>query len=363
MNRRIFIFSLLSLSISACSSNNSAKQASGDFDYIKIKETAQLVIPPPLEQPNYKNDYKVASPEQIFAGPVGEKIDVRAPALVLPIAASTRVELNSSAAKIWFDQVLDDKNLTEFVLAALKEKVTSDGVDFTEVDSDKHIYQSGWYHKNEETGMLFWSDTETKESMRFQYQLETKPHGRSVALLVTLIDYKNKENNTEIDPIDKQRAEVSMLNDVVGYVDYKYRQYQKENHLMRATQKIVSIGRSEQGEPAYIIEMEKDNVWANLPRFFEKYGFEIYDLNESKNIYYVNFVKPESSLWDSIWGDAQPVIEIENSKYQFVLSTDKEQTDKTILTIYDEAGNVLSNEVLTRIFDVVEPGLSFRNIN
>ncbi len=362
MNRRIFVFSLLSLSISACSSVNSAKRASGDFDYIKIKETAPLVIPPPLDKPAYKNDYKVASPEQIFAGPVGENIDVRAPALVLPVAASTRVENDSSAAKIWFDQVLEDKNLTSFIVAALKEKVTSDGVDFNEVDASKHLYQSGWYHKNEETGMLFWSDTETKESMRFQYQLETKPHGRSVALTVTLIDYKNKASDLAIDPIDKQRAEVSMLNDIVSYVDYKYRQYQKENSLMRATQKIVSLGENLKGEPAYIIEMEEDNVWSNLPSFFEKYGFEIYDLDESKKVYYVDFVKPESSLWDSIWGDAQPVIEIEENKYQFVLAPLKDNTEKTALTIYDETGKVLDTDTLSRIFNVIEPGLSFRNI-
>ncbi len=362
MNRRIFVFSLLSLSISACSSVNSAKRASGDFDYIKIKETAPLVIPPPLDKPAYKNDYKVAPSEQIFAGPVGENIDVRAPALVLPVAASTRVENDSSTAKIWFDQILEDKNLTSFIVAALKEKVTSDGVDFTEVDASKHLYQSGWYHKNEETGMLFWSDTETKESMRFQYQLETKPHGRSVALTVTLIDYKNKASDLAIDPIDKQRAEVSMLNDIVSYVDYKYRQYQKENSLMRATQKIVSLGENPKGEPAYIIEMEEDNVWSNLPSFFEKYGFEIYDLDESKKIYYVDFVKPESSLWDSIWGDAQPVIEIAEKKYQFVLAPLKDNTEKTALTIYDETGKVLDADTLSSIFNVIEPGLSFRNI-
>jgi len=362
MNRRIFIFSLLSLSISACSNVDSAKRASGDFDYVKVKETAPLVIPPPLEEPDYKNDYKVAGANQIFAGPVGEKIDVRAPALVLPIATSTRVEPDSPAVKIWFDQVLEDKNLTEFILAALKEKVTSDGVKFTEIDAKKQIYQSGWYHKNEEKGMLFWSDTETKESMRFQYQLKAKPHGRSVALIVKLIDYKNKLSDTPIDPIDKQRVEVSMLNDIVGYVDYKYRQYKKENHLMRATQKIVAIGENQKGEPSYIIEMEKDNVWTNLPRFFEKYGFDIYDLNESKNIYYVNFEQPESSLWDSIWGDALPVIDFENKKYQFILTSLGDKSGKTALTIYDEAGNALDTETLTRVFDVIEPGLSFRNV-
>jgi outer membrane protein assembly factor BamC len=362
MNRRIFIFSLLSLSISACSGLNSAKHANGGFEYVKIKEQAPLVIPPPLKEPEYKQDYQVNN--KVAPGPTGEKIDVRSPALVLPIAASTRVEPDSKAIKIWFDKVLEDKDLTEFILSALKEKVTNDGVDFTVVDAQQHTYQSGWYHNTEETGLWFWSDVKVKESMRFQYQLETKPHGRSVALTVKLIAYKNEETgDTQMDPIDQQRAEVSMLNNVIGYVDYKYRQYQKENRLMKATQKIVSISENSIGEPAYLIDMREDYVWSNLPAFFEKYGFEIHDLNESKRIYYVNFVKPDASLWDSIWGDAQPVIDLPEQKYQFALSKIDGKQNKTIISIYDEAGNALDQETLTRIFDVVEPGLSFRVVN
>ena len=106
-------------------------------------------------------------------------------------------------------------------------------------------------------------------------------------------------------------------------------------------------------------EMELEPLWSNMPIFFEDYGFSITDLNESKKIYYVDFIKPDSSFWDRIWGDDAPVVDIKESSYQFVLAKMGEQTS---VTIYDAEGNVLSNDTLKEIMPVMEPGLSFRNV-
>ncbi len=357
MSRRIFIFSLLTLSISACSSVENAKRASGNFAYTKASETKPIIIPKGLDTPFYSNEYTLASNINTN-GPIGNKVDVRAPALVLPLATSSRVESNSTKAKIWFDKVLENKNLTTFILNAIKEKLSEDGVELKTINAKKHLYESSWYHKTKETGFWLWSHTDTVASMRFEYQLETKPHGRSVALAVKLVDYKGINGNNKMDPIEKQRAEVRMLNSITEYVGYLYSKAKRENRIMRATQKIVTIGDNPSKEPAYIIELEKDDLWDNLPDFFKKYGFTLDDLNESKNIYYVTYVKPNNSLWDSIWGDDKAIIDLANTKYQFKLTS---EGNKTALTIYDDAGHALSKETLQRIFSVIEPALSFRN--
>ncbi|PCI61439.1 MAG: hypothetical protein COB35_06525 [Gammaproteobacteria bacterium] len=359
MNQRIFILSLLTLSISACSTQDNAKRASGGFEYEKISAVAKLSIPKDLRQPKYSQEYAI-NQDINKNGPVGKELDVRAPALVLPIAASTRVDPNSTKAEIWFDKVLEDENLADLILVALKEKLSSDNVDLTELDSKKHLYESTWFNKTQESGFWLWSDTNTVASMRFQFQLTIKPHGRSVALSTKLVEFKAKNGSTTMDVIDQQRAEVAMLNNIIGHVDYLYRKHKRENRMMRATQKIVSISENAKGEAAYLVELEKDYLWANLPSFFEKYGFVIDDLNESKNIYYVSFTKPDASFWDAIWGDNKPIVELTNAKYQFRLtSADK----NTALTIYDEAGKALSDDILEKIFPVMEPGLSFRNAN
>ncbi len=357
MSRRIFIFSLLSLSLTACSSVDNAKRASGDFDYAKATETKPLVMPKGLKKPAYANQYTLAKNINT-QGPVGDKIDIRAPALVLPTAAGARGELNSTITKVWFDKVLEDQNLAEFILGAVKDKLSDDGVELTTINAKQHLYESSWYHKTKEAGFWLWSDLETIASMRFQYQLTTKPHGRSVSLTVKLIDFKAKNGSTVMDPIDQQRAEVAMLNNIVGHVDYLYRKQKREKRILRATQKIVAIGENNAEEAAYIIDLEKDYLWANLPSFFEKYGFALDDLNESKSIYYVTFTKPDNSLWDTIWGDSKAIIELKDAKYQFKLS---EKGKQTALSIYDEEGNVLASDTLERIFPVMEPALSFRD--
>lgn len=361
MNRNIFYFSLLSLAVAGCSSINN-KQASGDFDYASQQEAKPISIPSGLTAPAQQREFLI--PDDInHQGPIGKNVDIRAPSLVLPIAASSRVEPNNPQAKIWFDQVLDDSELQLFIYQAVEDQLKSDGVAIDVIDAEKKIFESQWYNSQKESGFLF-EEIESTESLRFRYELETKPHGRSVALIVSLVDYMKTDKtggSKEMNLLDKQRAEMAMLNEIVAQVDYKYRKQQRENRLLRANQKLVTVGENKSSEPAYIVEMELDLLWSNMPIFFEDHGFKVADLNETKKIYYVDFVKPDISLWDKIWGEQTPIIEIEDQRYQFVLSQKDEQGEQTSVTILDAAGNVLTTEMLESIFPVMEAGLSFRD--
>lgn len=372
MNRQLFYFSVISFTLSACSSVDS-KRAQGDFDYATKQESKELIVPENLDklavQPKYKINKNIN-----YKGPVGKKMDIRAPSLVLPLAASSRIVTDTSDAVIWFDKVIEDQDLLDFIRNSLigqlkSDEVSYDKINLTSSDDNKkagttEVFESKWYHNEVETGWLF-KDVEISTSMRFRYELFLKPHGRSISLKVALIDYMKTdlEGGTKIiDPIDKQRAEMAMLNQVISQVDYDYRLQQRENRLMRANQKLVTMGENNASQAAYIIEMGLDNLWDNMPIFFEKHGFTITDLNESDKIYYVDFVKPDTSIWDSIWGDDLPVIDVDDAKYQFILAPVGDKNQKTSVTINNADGQPLSTDVLERIFPVVEAGLSFRNI-
>lgn len=358
MNRHIGTLAVLGLALSACSSVDN-KRAAGSFEYVDLQENKAIVVPEHLKKPTQHKEYQIQ--QGINDGsPIGDKVDVRAPSLVLPVAASSRVEPNETKATIWFDQVLEDKNLTDFIVNAVKEQLANDNVEKTDIDA--LTFESGWYVTTAETGMWMMETIENVDQKRFRFTVAPKPHGRSVSLNVELIDFQDLKNpSAAMDPIDKQRAEMRMLNDVVAQVDYQYRLVQRENRLMKASQKIVSIGENSVGEPAYIVDMELESLWQNLPLFFEDYGFSVADLNETKRIYYVDFVKPDNSLWDSIWGDDVPVIDVADARYQFVLENVADDTT-TALTIYNSDGDVVTAETLERIFPVMEPGLSFRNV-
>jgi outer membrane protein assembly factor BamC len=367
MSRQLFYFSVLSLTLSACSGVDH-KRAQGDFDYAKKAESKEFVVPESLDKPAEHNDFVITNIKNL-QGPIGEKVDVRAPSLVLPLAASSRVIAESDQAIIWFDKVLEDKDLLLFIKNAVINQLTSDGITYEEIQltgekgGKGQTIESSWYHDEVDTGWLF-TEIELSTSLRFRYQLNAKPHGRSVSLQVTLIEYMKTDSeggSKTVDPIDKQRAEMTMLNSIVSQVDYNYRLQQRENRLMRANQKLVSIGENSANKPAYIVEMELDDLWDNMPIFFEKYGFTISDLNETTKTYYVDFTKLDIGLWDSIWGSEQAVVELVDAKYQFVLAPLGDKNQKTSVSIYDADGKPLPLDVLERIFPVMEVGLSFRN--
>jgi outer membrane protein assembly factor BamC len=374
MSRQLFYFSVLSLTLSACSSVDS-KRAQGDFDYAKKQESKEFIVPKNLDQPATQQEFLITNKIN-HQGSIGNSVDIRAPSLVLPIAASSRVIAGSHDAIIWFDKTLEDKDLLVFIQKALVSQLTSDEVSYEIVGSSSQdepgskkqskteIYESDWYNSQVETGWLF-TDIESSTSLRFRYEFFLKPHGRSVSLKVSLIDYMKTDNDGGskiIDPIDKQRAEMLMLNEIVAQVDYNYRLQQRENRLMRANQKLVAIGENSDAAPAYVVEMGLDNLWENMPIFFEKHGFTISDLNESDKIYYVDFSKPDTSIWDSIWGNDRPVIDVSDAKYKFVLAPLDDKNRKTSVSIYNVDGESLPLETLERIFPVMETGLSFRNI-
>lgn len=357
MNRRVFYFSLLALTISACSGVNN-KTALGGFEYAEQAEAKKIVIPQGLDRPEESKKYHITSKIN-SSGLIGKNMDIRAPSLVLPVAASSRIDPKSEKATIWFDQVLDDISIQSFIQQAIEEHLASQGAKLTALDAGNNVYESSNFHNETDSGFLFFKSVDTTEELRFRYQLESKSHGRSVALTVELFDYLFTESDGStktLSALEKHRRETTMLNEIIAQVDYKYRVKQREIRLDRVNQKLVHIEQNLEGEPAYLVEMKLDLLWSNLPVFFEENGFTITDLDEGKKIYFVDFVKPDTSIWDTIWGDDVHIIDVEDAKYQFVLA---KQNEKALITIYDAEGNALSKETLERIFPVMEQGLSF----
>jgi len=387
MSCRVFYLSLLAMSLTACGSVNN-NQADGDFNYQNQLEANELVIPANLDKPKQAKDFFITDKIN-HQGPIGENMDIRAPTLVMPVAASTRVVEESGIAIVWFDKVLEDQDLIELIEKVVKDKLDEDGISYNFIEEDTEvtlgkviegatslkdtsikregiktaILESDWYHTEVVEGWIF-TNIQLSKSLRFRFQILAKSHGRSVSLRVSLVDFlqtDEKGGSKTMDPIDKIRAEKAMLNDLIATVGLNYRVQQRENRLKRANQKLVTIGKNTEEENAYVIELGLDDLWNNMPLFFEKHGFTITDLNEERKIYYVDFVQPDSSIWDSIWGDDVPVIDVSDASYQFVLDPLDEIERKTSVTIYNSKGEPLTLEVLERVFPVMEKGLSFRD--
>ena len=381
MNHRFLYLALFSLAVSACSSGD-PKQAAGDFDYAKTPESKPLVIPSDLDKPAKQRKYSISNKIN-HQGPIGKKMDIRAPSLVLPVAAGSRVVEESGKSVVWFDKVLEEEDLLAFIELSVMNQLMTDNVGYTVVSQNNtadttvdkkdgasnrktttKVYESDWYNDDVESGWLY-SSIDSSTSMKFRYTLTTKPHGRSLSLEVELIKYMKTDQfggSNEMNPIDQHRAEMAVVNELIAQVDYDYRKKQQENRFIRANEKLVTIGENAATEMAYIVELDLDNLWDNMPVFFERHGFTITDLNETNKIYYVEFTKPDNSMWTSIWGEDVPVIDVNDAHYQFVLAPLDEKNERTSVTIYNAEGKPLPLETLERIFPVMEKGLSFRHV-
>lgn len=342
------------LTLAACSSPGNKNSARGSFEYAKLEEPAVIAIPDSLDKPRFSDHYKI-NDKINTQGPIGAKVDIRAPALALPLATGTRVEPDDNSATIWFDQVDDTTPLVDQISRAINDYFAEIKVQLS--NSQTNEFSSDWLNKYRDTGFWFWQSQEVVESGKYKITLVPKPHGRSLMLTAELVDYKSVDSNKTINPIEKQRAEVALVNEIVAQVAYQYRVDLFERQQSIAIEDMVTKGQTDEGSDAIIVKLPFDSLWDNMPLFFDKYGFTQTDLNETKKLYYVDYVKPDASFWDSVWGDEIATLNIPDASYQFKLVKSGKDTAVMLL---DEEGNPVPDSLIDENMSVLIEALSFR---
>ncbi len=364
MKRSFVCILLLIFTVSGCS-GSSSKSALGKFDYIDKTEGKVLVIPKNLLEPTKNNKFSIKALPN--TGDLGKEIDVRSPSLVLPIASASRLEQGSSKAYVWFDQVIDEKELYPFVLEALEEMLAERGVTLTTVSEKNKHFQSSWFIDEDIHKILIYSKRVGVENSKFDFYFDLKPHGRSVGIQVVasgfMKTYQNIGSTTERGYIEQQRAEMEVLNSIIEKVDFKYRSYQKTSQAERASERLVTISVNAKLEPTFSVEMELDTIWSLMPEFFDEHGFNVVDLNQPTKVYYLDYERPSNSIWSYVgFSQKVPIIKLDDGQYQFTLRESNSSSALTDVTIYDSEGKALSKEVLESIFPEVESGLSFKDL-
>ena len=352
MKHHLVLSSCLVLTLAACSSPGSKNAAKGSFEYANKEEPNIIRVPSNLNMPRISDHYKVSEVENTN-GPIGKSVDIRAPALALPLAAGTRIEPEDKGAKVWFDQVDDTAQLIEQIRRALGDLFIEKNVSLA-TDKTALVYKTGWIEKVSESGMWFWKSMDTQYQSKFEISLTPKPHGRSVSLTANLVDFEDVGSDDNFTEIDKGRAEIALVNEIVSHLSYQYRV--DEFSRQRAIAKEDLVKRVTDSS-ALIVQLPLDSLWENMPTFFEKYGFTQTDLNETEKVYFVDYEKPDSSFWDSVWGDALPILLLNNGAYRFKLV---EVGKETRVELLGADGNALAVDKFNEIYDVLANALTFR---
>nr|WP_245217607.1 outer membrane protein assembly factor BamC [Rheinheimera maricola] len=303
-----------------------------------------LKVPAGLQQPAAPGQYDIPASDAAVTA-----VEIRSPALVLATASSSRVEEGEKLARVWFDRNDYTGELLPFLQQVLSKQFAEQGIELNQTDTEGLEYTTGWITRSNETGFWFWQSTETTEQARFKLKFEPRPHGRSVSLMLTMLEHQYFTSQGKLDGRDAQRQEIALLNQIIDRVG-------KEEIVVAMANKAkvpdVSLepGFDAEGNPVLLSTQSIDVVWSQLELVFDALNLDVTDMNRSVYTYYLQYTQPEQGFWSSLWGNAPPIaLPLSAGEYQLVL---KRQESGTSLSLRDSAGTALSPQ---QVLDSYQP--------
>ncbi|WP_372762230.1 outer membrane protein assembly factor BamC [Pseudoalteromonas sp.] len=336
------------VSLSGCSVfNNEAHNERNYRAYEPLKVPASLSQP--AQDPTYKMDVG-----QYNNNP--DATNYRPPAQVLTVAKGSWVEETDKNARVYFDKNDGIDDLDEFIWNAINAVLADNDSKATKADKASGIIETDWYAIVKPEESWLWGDDESVDLERFRFKIEEKSHQRTASLTAELIDFKGEQSLTDL---LKQQLEVRALNQIISEVDYRYRQLEVD---MRKRQGIISLemGFDNKGNAALVTEQSYNDVFDRFSGFLERLSFTIVEINPDTGLITADYKKPESSVWDSIWGDEVTPLPIDEGQYQILVSKTKQ--GGTSLTWMDNQGETLEPGTMNSLQQALESALIQRGI-
>lgn len=305
----------------------------------------------PAQDPTYKMDVA-----QYDNNP--EAKNYRPPAQVITIAQGTWVEEGDTEARVYFDKNDGIEDLDVFIWDSIKAVLAEKNTAALKEDKASNSIETGWYAIIKPEEGWFW-ETETEVSQqRFIFTIEEKSHQRTASLTSKLADYKS--DSVPLTPLLQQQLEVRALNQVIAEFDYRYRQLEV---YMRKKQGIISLemGFDNKGNAALVTEQDYNMVFDRFSGFLERLSFTIVEIDQERGLITADYKKPESSVWDSIWGEELAELPIEDGQYQILVS--RTNDGGTSLTWMDSEGSTLEPGTMNDLQQALENALRQRGIN
>jgi outer membrane protein assembly factor BamC len=323
--------------LSACSSFEERQIASGNFDYLAEEPGQEISIPKDVDKPNFKDAYKLPSlGEKAPRDILGEKLTVLSPVLVLPLVTGSHIEEGSKSATVWFDQVDDNQALDTTVWNSLISFLEEQGIGVELFDKDEQRLISDWMviEKESDESWYSWTKTERSVGQRFEFNLEAKPHGRTAALKVKLVDYLETVNDEVIGALqdsDARRNEIEILNKVIGHYAYQIRVADAKRIRTIRQGLAMDMGFDEDGEPAFVVDAKYDIAWPRLLLVLRKLGFDVKDYDKSNGLLFVKYGGAESGWWNNLWSNDEDALPLETEEYRFKIGSVGAKTSVTML--------------------------------
>jgi outer membrane protein assembly factor BamC len=275
-----------------------------------------------------------------------EQVDARAPGLVLTLSSSSRMDEEETRARVWFDRNDYSGDLVPYLQQRLTTHLQDTDISFTVEDDEQLVWLTDWVSGYRQKGHWFWKSNELREQARFRITLEPRPHGRSVAVLVEMVEHQYFQQDAKLLATAVKREETTFLNNFIAAVGAdEFRQAQALRN--RTVESNLQSGVDAQGQPALLSDQSLEVVWTQLEDLFAAVNLSVLDLNRSVSTYYVRFDAPTQGFFSRMWRRSQkPVLPLPKDEYQVVLGRVDQLTS---ISFRDKAGNPLTAEVVASL--------------
>lgn len=324
------VVSVLAVSLlSACSNQaQERKQARDDFSYLNASGFKAWNTPP-----NSKFEatpsFQIAQGD--FSGPVGKRVDIRPPKVILELASGVRIRADVDKIQFWTTSAQTSNQLWSNVQSFISENRVS-----VEKPAENRI-QTQWVR---------WDKDDEAQPIKAQYRFtQFNVQGQmGVEIALTAID-----NVSELEKQSMtQRYTVEMANEIQRRYDVVARQEAERKALAMNDAIPFSAGTDRTGLPVIIARTEFDNLWQRLPRALSKVSVKLKEKNQSQGTLKVEYVRPNSSVWETL--GVEPLT-IDQGTYNILLG---DLGNRTSINITDNKGNLLPQDQLESFIPVLQ---------
>ena len=330
---------IMIVALAACTTVQEREIASGGFEYLSQQPGQIIKVPEDIDTPNFNDTYKLPElGDKAQTDLLGNQLKVISPSLVLPLVTGSHVEEGSQSATVWFDQIDDSQALDTTIWNSLLSFLEEQGIGVESFDKQVQRLVSDWMiiEEIQDESWYNWTKTERSIGQRFEFNLDIKPHGRTAALHVKLVDYKEIDKNkviTKFEKADARRNEVDILNKVIGHYEYQIRVADAKRIRQIRQGLAMELGTDADGDSAFIVDAKYDIAWPRFLLVLRKLGFDVKDYDKSNGLLIVKYNGSTEGWWSSLWSDNEDDLSLDNSEYRFKIGDLGQKTSVTVLDI------------------------------
>lgn len=337
--------------LAGCSSFSERHQASGNFEYLTETDRQAIRVPEGFTPLKKSTEYEIpAVGDKTNKNLVGNKLDIRAPSLIMPVAPNSLISSDSNSTQVVFESFLSQDKFKDDLWQKVASFVESQGYGVGS-EQEGHSLLTRAIVSDEYFMLLFGLDDDSKLSQQYQFTIDVEPQGHKASVSVELVDHQEQDQEVELNTFAKRRYEARMLNHFLSQVYVEHNKKILANRLKAKKGIKLELGFDNEQNTVYQIHAPFELSWEKLAVVLPRLGFIVDDRDKSVNTYFTHFEPIDEGFWAGLFSSDSEITELdlkEDEKYQVKLA---KQGELSLLSVIDSNGERLSAEQMKNMLN------------